>query len=1105
MKNSILTSITAFICFSVTAHSQTGFINTFAGGGPNALPATGANLQYPSNTAVDSSGNYYIVGSSADVGNEQNRVFKVSSSGTLTVVAGTGYAGYSGDGGLATSAQLYYPSAVAVDSSGNVYIADTYNQVIRKVTFSTGIISTFAGTPFSGGYSGDGGPATSALLSYPFGLALDSSGNIYIADTYNQVIRKVNTSGIISTVAGDNTAGYSGDGGAATSAELYYPEDVAVDGSGNFYIADTDNYRIRKVTSGGTISTVAGNGTSGSSGDGGSGTSAEIGIVYGIASDSAGHIFIADYANCVIRELKSGIINTVAGDHSCGFLGDGSSATSAELYYPFGVAVDSSDNMYIADTYNLRVRKAAVGGTINTVAGNGTLYFAGSGTPATGASLYYPTGATPDASGNVYIADQDNCIVRKVSSTGTVTTLAGMPPPASCGFSGNGGAATAAQLNQPRKAVADAAGNVYIADFYNCAIRKVATGTGIITTYAGNGSCGYSGDGGPATSAEIYYAAGLTIDASGNLYIADEYNQRIRKVTSSGTISTIAGTGTAGYSGDGGLGTAAELYYPEDVAVSASGNIYIADTDNYRIRVVNSAGTISTFAGNGASGYQADGVPANETSLYSPMGVAVDAAGDVLIGDYYNQRVRWVNGAGIIYTVAGDGTAGFSGDGAVATSAELYYPWGVGVDTSGNIYVADEYNFRVRKINAIPNINASSYSLSFPQQAVGTFSQPQEFTLTGVGATTIGSFTVSGAFLESDNCPSSLASGAHCQVEVVFDPTAVGAQTGTLTIATNSYFNDNVTINLSGTGGYLVYTPTSVNFGGVTVGKPSTVQNITYTNKSSTAVTFTSVTSNNAEYAVTSNTCTGSLAAGHSCIIGLTFTPTAVGAQKATLTVVDSDFTSPQLIPLRGTGDGTSLSATSLAFGKVVVATTSMLSVTLSNVGTATLTTISSSVSGTNMADFTRSTTCGATLAPSASCTYTVTFKPSISGAESATLTIKDNEGSFPVTLSGTGIGTTLSPTSLNFGTLTVGTTNTLTETLKNVGTATLTTISANVTGTNSADFTFTTTWTATLAVNASCTYSITFKPSIVGAESATLNVTDNEGTFGVPLSGTGH
>ncbi len=1162
MNISKLSAISVFACLAAAASGQTpDIINTIAGAGPNSVPALGANLQYPSNTAVDSSGNYYIVASGGQIGNSQNRVFKVTSSGTLTVLAGNGFGGYSGDGGPAASAQLYYPSAVAVDSSGNVYIADTNNNIIRKVSASTGNISTVAGTPQSAGYSGDGGQATSAQLYDPEGVALDSSGNLYIADTYNHIIRKVNTSGIISTVAGTpqsigysgdggqatsaqltypggvaldssgnlyiadtnnhiirkvNTSGiistvagtpqsggYSGDGGAATSAQLYYPWSVAVDGSGKIYIADTYNYRIRKVATG-TISTVAGNGTPGFSGDNGSGTSAEINTVYGIAADSAGRVFIADIYNCVIRELTTaGIIKTVAGvGQTCSFSGDGGAATSANLYYPFGVAVDSSDNMYIADSYSLRIRKAALGGTINTIAGNGSLYFAGSGTPATGASFYSPTSAVPDASGNVYIADQQNCIVRKVDTSGTITTVAGMP--GQCGYGGDGGAATSALLYSPTKSVADASGNLYIADLNNCAIRKVAAGTGIITTYAGIAqSCGFNGDGGPATSAQIYQPSGLTLDASNNLYIADNANSRIRKVTSAGIISTIAGNGSYGYSGDGGLATNAMLSGPTDVAVSPSGNVYIADSYNSRVRMVNTSGIITTVAGNGTLGFQADGVPAIDTSLYYPSQVAVDAAGDLLIADRDNGAIRWVNGAGIIYTIAGNYTNSFSGDGGLATLAALSQPWGVGVDIAGNVFIADSGNNRIRKVNSVPNVNSSSYSLSFPQQALGTFSQPQAITLTGIGPATITSLTATGDFLESDNCPASLTAGATCEVEIVFGPTKVGTRTGTLTIVTNSYFNNMLTINLSGVGGGLVYTPTSINFGAFTLGKSSTVQKITYTNKSTTAATFTSVTSNNAEFAITANTCTGSLAANKSCIISVVFTPSAVGTRSATITVVDSDNTSPQLIPLRGVGDGTSLSTTSLAYGKVIVGTTSVLNVTLNNVGTATLTGISTTVTGTNAADFTRST-CGTTLAPGANCTYSVTFKPAITGAESATLNIKDNEGTFKVTLSGTGQGTSLTPATLSYGTVTRGSMSTLTATLKNAGTTTLTSVSAAVSGTNAADFTFTTTCGTTLASAASCTYSVTFKPTIVGPEAATLNVTDNEGTFPVALSGTG-
>ncbi|MBV8732832.1 MAG: hypothetical protein JO336_23735, partial [Acidobacteriia bacterium] len=406
-------------------------ISTYAGGGPNNVPALQANIPFPVNTALDSAGNLYIVIADASVAGAQ-RVFKVNTSGTLTVFAGNGFTGYAGDGGPATQAELYDPEAVAVDSSGNAYIADTNNCIIRKVTASTGVISTFAGIPNGCGYSGDGGPATSAELNVPAGVALDSSGNLYIADLANNRIRKVTaSSGIISTIAGNGTAGYAGDGGPAISAQLNGPSSVALDSSGNVYIADTGNYRIRKVTAGtGEISTIAGNGTAGySGGTFGLAIYAEISNITGIAVDSAGNVFIADQKNAIVREVTtSGFIQNVAGvPLSAGFSGDGGPSTSAELDEPAGVAVSTVsgvDQVYIADYANYRIRKAAVGGNIDTVAGNGSVYYA-AGVTATGASLSNPTGLTADGSGNTYIADNGNCVIRKVTaSTGDISIIA---------------------------------------------------------------------------------------------------------------------------------------------------------------------------------------------------------------------------------------------------------------------------------------------------------------------------------------------------------------------------------------------------------------------------------------------------------------------------------------------------------------------------------------------------------------------------------------------------------------------------------------------------------------------------------------------------------
>jgi sugar lactone lactonase YvrE len=338
---------------------------------------------------------------------------------TISTVAGNGTAGFSGDGGPATSAEMDNPTGVAVDSSGNIYFADPDNQRIRKVTASTGHMSTVAGNG-TYGFSGDGGAATSAELKNPDAVAVDSSGNVYIVDHTNSRIRKVTVStGVITTVAGNGTTGYSGDGGAATSAELYWPEGVAVDSSGNIYIADSFSNRVRKVTvSTGVITTVAGSGTAGYSGDGSAATSAELNFPTGVAVDSSGNIYIADIDNYVIRKVtaSTGVISRVAGNGTAGFSGDSGLAISAELSTPAGVAVDTSGNIYIGDYRNERIRKVTAStGNITTVAGNGTEGFSGDGGAATSAELNYPESVAVDTSGNFYIGDYGNLRIRKVN------------------------------------------------------------------------------------------------------------------------------------------------------------------------------------------------------------------------------------------------------------------------------------------------------------------------------------------------------------------------------------------------------------------------------------------------------------------------------------------------------------------------------------------------------------------------------------------------------------------------------------------------------------------------------------------------------------------
>jgi sugar lactone lactonase YvrE len=334
--------------------------------------------------------------------------------GTITTVAGDGTQGNAGDGGAATSAKLGGPSCVAVDGAGVLYIVDTTNNDVRRVDGS-GNISTYAGTG-AAGYSGDNGAAALAELSGPTGCALDSAGDLYIADSGNSVVREISTKGVITTVAGDGTAGFLGDGGGAISAELNQPYGVALDGSGNLYIADTLNYRVRKVDSTGTITTIAGNGTRGYSGDGAAATSAELYNPEGLVLDSAGDLYIADQANNVVREIVSGNIKTIAGQQKdYGYGGDGRRATSAGFDGPTYLALDSAGNLYIADTGDQRIRAVNAAGEIHTVAGDGLQGYKGDGGKATSAELSHPQGIALDASGNMFVADTGNGAVRKIS------------------------------------------------------------------------------------------------------------------------------------------------------------------------------------------------------------------------------------------------------------------------------------------------------------------------------------------------------------------------------------------------------------------------------------------------------------------------------------------------------------------------------------------------------------------------------------------------------------------------------------------------------------------------------------------------------------------
>jgi sugar lactone lactonase YvrE len=337
---------------------------------------------------------------------------------------------------------------------------------------------------------------------------------------------------------------------------------------------------------------------------------------------------------------------------------------------------------------------------IQTVAGNGTSGFSGDNGSAAKASLSDPFGVAVDAVGNLYIADTSNHRIRKVDTSGTITTVAGNGTE---GFSGDGGAASSATLNTPIGVAVDTADNLYIADAFNNRIRKV-NAAGVITTVAGNGDARFSGDHAAATSASLSAPFGVAVDKVGNLYIADTSNHRIRKVDASGTITTVAGNGTEGFSGDGGAAARASLNFPTAVTVNRAGDLFITDQSNHRIRKVNAAGVITTVVGNGDAGFFGDDAAATSASLNLPIGTAVDAAGTLYIADTSNHRIRRVSADGTVTTVAGNGIGGFSGDGGAASRATLNSPSGVAVDTAGNLYIADSFNNRIRKLNSISSV-----------------------------------------------------------------------------------------------------------------------------------------------------------------------------------------------------------------------------------------------------------------------------------------------------------------------------------------------------------------------------------------------------------------
>ncbi|PYT29167.1 MAG: hypothetical protein DMG57_12600 [Acidobacteria bacterium] len=542
---------------------------------------------------------------------------------TLSTIAGIG---------LQDQNAAFRPETLAFDGAGNLYIGDISGSV-HRITPS-GKMITIAG-PGVPGFSADGENGTIQLGS-PLGVAADALGSVYIADTSRNRVLKLTSAGTFTIFAGTGTAGSAGDGGPASASQINQPYALTVDRLGNVYIGEYGGARVRKVTPGGTISSVAGNGRFGTRGDGGPATSAEIADM-GIAIDPTGNLYIADGVSLVRKVSRDGMISTVAGGGTA--TQDGVPATTVFLFHPAAVAVDAAGDLYIPEG-NV-VRKVTPDGIIHTVAGTGTTgYLLGPGRNAASSQLGYPSGVVLDAAGNLYIADLKNSVVRKVDAQGKISVFVSAPI-------GDGGSATAASLIGPTAVALDAHGNMYVNDGSG-RIRKI-DGAGIITTVAGTGEQGFVADSVTAITAPLNSPGQLGVTSAGDLFIADTGNHRVRKVGADGIISTVAGSGSAGFSGDGGPAASAQLSSPSGVAVDSAGNVYIADTGNNRIRKVSVGGNITTLAGNGTEGHTGDGGPASSAELSSPAGLAVDSAGNVYVadtGNYVIRRISDINDAG---------------------------------------------------------------------------------------------------------------------------------------------------------------------------------------------------------------------------------------------------------------------------------------------------------------------------------------------------------------------------------------------------------------------------------------------------------------------------
>jgi sugar lactone lactonase YvrE len=688
------------------ATTTSGYITTAAGGrNGDGFQAQLANLALPASMTLDPQRQHLFI---ADTAHQKVRRVELAT-GVITTVAGSGGHGFAGDGGPATRARFSGISAVAADRDRNLYVGDGADNAvtftrIRRVDASTGIITTIAGSgDCTAGADSYEGLAENAPMCGELGggMVAADDGSVYFTNWDALRVQRLYSEGghwYIATVVGSGTSGTGGDGGPALQAQFKSLAGLGQDANGNLYVSDPVAGTVRRINTSATPWTIEG--------------ISHGGYPYGLWTDvaaGAGSIYYADPSAGQISkvELPSGKSSVVAGNgvtaDSCG---DGLPAILACLDTPAGVAVDAQGNIYISDVWGSRVRVVRPPGIIDTFVGTGCPY-PGDGRAATDAGLCDAQGVAFGPDGAMYIGDTGNHRVRKIAADpathlitpeSSITTVAGTGTP---GYNGDGIPATQAQLGTPNGVAVDREGNIYIADTGNDRVRKVDT-SGTISTVAGIGVFGYSGDGGPAILAQLGGPVRVAYDDDRHLLYVDDYaNYMIRRVDASGTITRVAGNGTYGYSGDGGDATQAALRLPWAIALDPNGALYISDTGNNRIRRVEN-GVIETVVGTGTGGFSGDGGPPLAAQIASSTGLGFDTSGNLYFAEFGNSRIRKVNwSTNTIDSIAGDGTGdNYYGDDGPALEACLGRPGDLVVDRAGNVFFADYWNWRIRRIEA---------------------------------------------------------------------------------------------------------------------------------------------------------------------------------------------------------------------------------------------------------------------------------------------------------------------------------------------------------------------------------------------------------------------